>query len=82
MGNQRRGAGDWAFGLPRATYEKGPSDEGRLDPLYRPASGLRTEQTCCVCHEVMPVGTMGARWASRRRRWRHGDCRWDLMPLT
>ena len=51
--------GDWAFGLPRATYEKGPADDGRLDPLYRPASGLRTEQICYVC-AVMP-------WARRAR---------------
>ena len=38
--------GDWVFGLPRATYEKRPADDGRLDPLYGPASRLRTEQIC------------------------------------
>lgn len=81
MGRQRRGKGDMAFGLPRATYQRTPAEEARPEPQYRPATGLRTEQTCYVCNEVMPVGTTCVRWASRRQRWRHGDCRWDLMPI-
>ena len=60
MGKQWRGAGDWAFGLPRATYEKGPADEGRLDPLYRPASGLRTSRPATCATRSCP-------WARRAR---------------
>ena len=82
MNGQRRGWGDMAFGLPRATYEKTPVDEVRPEPRYRPGSGLRAEQVCYVCGEIMPAGTTGARWASRRRKWRHGECRWDLMPTS
>lgn len=46
MGRHRRGKGDMAFGLPRATYQRTPAEEARPEPVYRPATGLRTEQTC------------------------------------
>jgi hypothetical protein len=82
MGEQWRGRGDSAFGLPRATYERTPVDEARPAPQYRPPRPLRTKQTCYVCNEVIPAGTTSARWAPSRRKWRHADCRWDLMPVT
>lgn len=59
MGMQRRRAGDWSFGLPPATFKKGPADEGRVDPMYRPAHGLRTEQGFYVSGSVMTGGHDG-----------------------
>lgn len=82
MGKRWRGKGDLAFGLPRATHEKTPVDDARPDPQYRPGLVLYRDQVCYVCLEVIPAGTKDARWASGRRRWRHGDCRWDLMPAS
>lgn len=82
MGAQRRGKGDWAFRMPRLMNETTPYEDARPDPIYRPSTGLRSAQTCYVCGELMPAGTTGVRWASRRRAWRHGDCRWDLMPAA
>lgn len=80
MAKQWRGAGDQAFGMPRAVYEKTPYDEARPAATYRPAARLRSQQKCYVCGTFMRVGTTGVTYSTRRRRWRHGDCRWDLMP--
>lgn len=82
MGMKRRGRGDMAFSLPRSIYEKTPIDDARPDPKYRPPLQLSAEQTCYVCGETIPAGSTGVRWASRRRRWRHDGCRWDLMPAS
>lgn len=82
MGKQRRGKGDLAFDLPRGTYEKTPVDDrARADPHYRPAVVMYSDLVCNVCQTVIPAGT-DARWASGRRMWRHGDCRWDLTRLN
>jgi hypothetical protein len=80
MANQRRGRGDWAFQMPRATYEKTPYDETRPDPVYRPASQLRIATVCYVCEETMPGGTTGVTYSTRRGRWRHIGCPSDQAP--
>lgn len=48
-----------------------PSRGGPANPTYRAAAQLGTEQTCYVCGEVMPAGTTGVAWSSRRRACRH-----------
>ena len=81
MGQQRRGKGDWAFGLPRATYERTPADEARPAPQYRPPetahdSGLlRLPPTHPRRNEQRALGLP-------RTQWRHGDCRWDQVPAA
>ena len=80
MAKQWRGAGDQAFGMPRAVYEKTPYDEARPAATYRPAARLRSQQKCYVCGSFMPIGTTGVTYSTRRRCWRHIGCPSDQAP--
>ena len=74
MGKQWRGAGDWAFGLPRAIGDI-PAG-GEMLPPFRSKTRpkLKYDQTCFKCSGLIPKGSRLVRWDKYRKAWRHAAC--------
>jgi hypothetical protein len=71
MGKQWRGAGDWAFELPRSIGDV-PAGAEMLPPFRaKPRPKLKSDQNCYKCSGQMPKGSRLVLWDKYRKAWRH-----------